>query len=100
MNEVTGKWKREVGYLRPAIYFALTKKKIIDETLNREIKKPKEMLSYFKLSNAPKDNSKKVSYPVGIYLLNVNNRNTRTRCEICSKLTIKTPWALFWCLYC
>ena len=29
--------------------------------------------------------------PVGIYVLKVNNRNTRTRCEICSKLTIKTP---------
>ena len=27
----------------------------------------------------------------GIYLLKVNNRNTRTRSEICSKLTIKTP---------
>ena len=27
----------------------------------------------------------------GIYLLEVKNRNTRTRCEICSKLTIKTP---------
>ena len=26
-----------------------------------------------------------------IYLLKVNNRNTRTRFEICSKLTIKTP---------
>ena len=25
----------------------------------------------------------------GIYLFKVNNRNTRTRCEICSKLTIK-----------
>ena len=30
-------------------------------------------------------------YPVCIYLLKVNNRNTRTRCEICSKLTIRTP---------
>ena len=30
-------------------------------------------------------------YPAGIYLLKVNNRNTRTRCEICSKLTINTP---------
>ena len=29
--------------------------------------------------------------PVGIYLLKVNNKNTRTRCEICSKLTIKIP---------
>ena len=41
--------------------------------------------------------------PAGIYLLKVNNRNTRTRCEICSKLTIKTPerrLASFWCLYC
>ena len=28
--------------------------------------------------------------PTAIYLLNVNNRNTRARCEISSKLTIKT----------
>ena len=28
--------------------------------------------------------------PAGIYLLKLNNRNTRTRCEICSKLTVKT----------
>ena len=27
--------------------------------------------------------------PVGIYLLKLNNRNTRTRCEICSKLTME-----------
>ena len=27
----------------------------------------------------------------GIYMFKVNNRNTRTRCEICLKLTIKTP---------
>ena len=33
---------------------------------------------------------------VGIYLLNVNNRNTRTMCEICSKLTIKTPEQRQW----
>ena len=30
-------------------------------------------------------------FPTGIYLLKVNNRNTRTRFEICSKLTIKIP---------
>ena len=29
--------------------------------------------------------------PAGIYLLKANNRNTRTRCEICTELTIKTP---------
>ena len=44
--------------------------------------------------------------PAGIYLLKVNNRNTRTRCEICSKLTIKIPddanvlTASFWYPYC
>ena len=34
----------------------------------------------------PKENS-----PAGIYLFKVNNKNTKTRCEICSKSTIKTP---------
>ena len=43
--------------------------------------------------------------PAGIYRLKVNNRNIRTRCEIYSKLTIKTPERRvvvpsFWCLYC
>ena len=34
----------------------------------------------------------------GIYLLKVNNRNTRTRCEVCSKLTTE-HWADgFFCL--
>ena len=33
----------------------------------------------------------KEGYQADIYLLKVNNRNTRTRCEICSKLTIKIP---------
>ena len=32
-----------------------------------------------------------ITFPAGIYLFKVNNKNTRTRCEICSKLTIKTP---------
>ena len=31
-----------------------------------------------------------------IYLLKVNNRNTRTRCEICWKLTIKLPERRQW----
>ena len=30
-------------------------------------------------------------FPANVYLLKVNNRSTRKRCEICSKLTIKTP---------
>ena len=28
-----------------------------------------------------------MSVPVGIYMFKGNNRNTRTRCKICSKLT-------------
>ena len=32
-----------------------------------------------------------IDIPDDIYLFKVNNRNTRTRCEICSKLRIKTP---------
>ena len=30
-------------------------------------------------------------YPADIYLSKVCNRNTIKRCDICSKLTIKTP---------
>ena len=29
--------------------------------------------------------------PAGNHLFKSNNRNTRIRCEVCSKLTIKTP---------
>ena len=29
-------------------------------------------------------------FPSGNYMFKVNNGNSRTRCEICSKLTIKT----------
>ena len=35
--------------------------------------------------------------PAGIYLLKVNNRNTRTRGEICTKLTIKSLERRQWC---
>ena len=34
--------------------------------------------------------------PAGNYMFKVNNRNTRTRCEICSKLTIKIPERCHW----
>ena len=35
-------------------------------------------------------------YPAGNYTFKVNNKNTRTRCEICSKLTIKRPERCQW----
>ena len=52
------------------------------------------ILSFFNFSNFYQQKSvdeKKNYSPMGIYLLKVNNRNTRTRIEICSKLKIKTP---------
>ena len=38
----------------------------------------------------------KYCYPAGIYLLKVNNENTRTRHKICLKLTIKAPERFHW----
>ena len=35
-------------------------------------------------------------FPAGNYMFKVNNTNSRTRCEICSKLTIKTPERRHW----
>ena len=35
-------------------------------------------------------------YPAVNYMFKVNNRNTRTVCEICSKLTIRTPEWRHW----
>ena len=37
----------------------------------------------------------KLNVPAGIYLLKVNKKNI-TRCEICSKLTIKIPVLRQW----
>ena len=34
--------------------------------------------------------------PAGNYMFKVNNRNTRTRSEVCSKLTIKIPERRQW----
>ena len=34
--------------------------------------------------------------PAGNYMSKVSNRNTGTRCEICPKLTIKTPEGRNW----
>ena len=35
-------------------------------------------------------------YPASNYMFKVSSKNTRTRCEICSKLTIKTPERRLW----
>ena len=36
-------------------------------------------------------------YPIGNHLIKVSNRNTRARCEIYSKLAIKTREQHHWC---
>ena len=36
------------------------------------------------------------NYPANIYLFKGKNTNTKKRCEICSKLTIKTPERCQW----
>ena len=38
-------------------------------------------------------------FPASHYMFKVNNKTTRTRCEGCSKLTIKTPKRCHWRLY-
>ena len=43
-----------------------------------------------KVMNMILSQKKSPCYPAGNYMFKVNNRNTRTRCEICSRLTIKT----------
>ena len=53
------------------------------------------MQTYFSIYLTAFENSKALMERIGIdenpagnYMFNVKNRNTRTRCEICSKLTI------------
>ena len=37
------------------------------------------------------------NYPVNNHMFKIDIENTRTRCEICSKLIIKTPELFFYC---
>ena len=57
---------------------------------------PIDLIKRFPSSIFHPENQSENRYPASIYLLKVNNRNTRTRCEICSKLTIKTPEQSRW----
>ena len=51
----------------------------------------KNFLIAFFAVNVLANQNYQIFQPSGTYLLKVNSRNTRTRCGICSKLTIKTP---------
>ena len=51
-------------------------------------------LVYYDWGSHNLEGAKIISYtkaPAGNYMFKVNNRNTRKKCEICSKLRIKTP---------
>ena len=50
----------------------------------------KKIESVFLLTKKRYFRKKAPSYPANIHLFKVNNSNTTKRCEICSKLTIKT----------
>ena len=74
------------------------KSKIFQEQNRGTFKKPTSYQSDFSIASRNIINLllfiyilKLSFFPAGIYLLKVNNRNTRTRCEICSKLTKKIP---------
>ena len=68
----------------------LWKKRSLDQ---RQSIGPRLKLDCVSIKRAPVNFN---SNPVGIYLFKVNNRNTRTKCEIYSKLTIKTPERRQW----
>ena len=58
------------------------------ETLSREILFFGHLLTIARFDLGTRLKGETVTnIPAGIYFLKVNNRNTRTRCEICSKLT-------------
>ena len=72
-------WKRVVKFLIKYFFRILFSMKWLSEELT-EIKHINKTLK-----------TERSLSPDGIYLLKVNNRNIRERCEICSKLTMKTP---------
>ena len=83
------------------LFFLLTLKRILALCLYR--KKNSAKSSQKSLPWAPTNTFaeeyiqfRKWATPAGIYLLKLNNRNTRTRCEMCSKLTLKIPERRHW----
>ena len=50
----------------------------------------------YKMAKLARNGLMKMLRPAGNYMFKLNNRNARTRCEIHSKLTIKTPERCQW----
>ena len=63
----------------------------MSKEIRKMVQEKKNLFNCYRQSNNGKQllDRLKDLHPVGIYLFKDNNRNTRTRCEICSKLTIR-----------
>ena len=73
--------------------FAINRSCIIQQkTFDKSVKR---MLQWHLISNVS-FRSSMICNPAGNYMFKVNNRNTRTRCEIYSKWTIKTQERRHW----
>ena len=61
---------------------------VVTKTWSAEVVASKRSAKRVPSNMSSQDEGK--SSPADIYMFKVNNRNNRKRCEICSKLTIKT----------
>ena len=69
---------------------------VIDVPLVSLLLKFEQILKVCKAIHISSNKDQFKNIPAGIYLLKVNNRNIRTRYEICSKLTTKIPERRRW----
>ena len=72
------------------------KGKCIQEPCQASMMEPFALKHYLFLLEVSSKMFDRNFYPTGIYLLKVDNRNSRTRCEIWSKLALKTPERRHW----
>ena len=89
---------REIGRNDDNIPRPFHKKKVLRSTLIHTVNNCRSLAIFdemfqFILHRQCSESNFWCKLPVGIYMFKVNNRNTRKRCEICSKLTIKTPFS-------
>ena len=79
----------------PRTFFNVYKHQILDILSREKVKKPIKINLYHAnalfLYPLKTPQNQRYKCPANIYLIKFNNRNTRKRCEMCSKLTIKAP---------
>ena len=99
-----GKCSRVCIYYKEALPLRVININYLNECIRFELKIGKKQYSFISLYRSPSQTQDEFDkfenyfelnldldnpYLAGIYLLKVNNRSTRIRCETCSKLTIK-----------